>query len=149
MSPRITTVVAALVTLGVALAIALGDLQPRHMVFSAMRSLFKSPSQASGQAQANSYQDTFVTSLRDAGGKRFVRVALVIEFDDGADRQEVQRQSTRLHEAMLLRVADCSGAELTGSEGVARGKQLVLEAMKSTSPLVTPRAVYFNEFFVE
>lgn len=149
MSPRLTTAVAALVALGVALALVVGNVQPRHMVINAMHSLFKTPSPAGSQAQANSYQDTFVTSLRDAGGKRFVRVALVIEFDDGADQQEVQRQSTRLHEAMLLKVADCSGAELTGSEGVARGKQLVLEAMKSTSPLVRPRAVYFNEFFVE
>ena len=92
---------------------------------------------------------TVTVNLADAAGNRYLKVGMEVEVSAADAVRDIQAQSARIRDAIIILLSSKSYAELSSSEGKMQLKNEV--ASRLTQILGTPRVVrvYFTDFVVQ
>lgn len=92
---------------------------------------------------------TVMVNLADAAGDRYLKVGMEVEVSAADAVRDIQAQSARIRDAIIILLSSKSYAELSSSEGKMLLKNEV--ASRLNQILGTPRVVrvYFTDFVVQ
>lgn len=92
---------------------------------------------------------TVMVNLSDAAGDRYLKVGMEVEVSAADAVRDIQAQSARIRDAIIILLSSKSYAELSSSEGKMLLKNEV--ASRLNQILGTPRVVrvYFTDFVVQ
>ena len=92
---------------------------------------------------------TVTVNLADAAGDRYLKVGMEVEVSAADAVRDIQAQSARIRDAIIILLSSKSYAELSSSEGKMLLKNEV--ASRLNQILGTPRVVrvYFTDFVVQ
>ncbi|SMP50360.1 flagellar basal body-associated FliL family protein [Desulfonatronum lacustre] len=93
--------------------------------------------------------DTFVVNLADPLGRRFLRMTLDVEVLNRAAIADVQRNNSRIRDAVILLLAGKSFADLASMEGKITLKNQIVERLNQIVGGGRVTNVYFTEFVVQ
>lgn len=92
---------------------------------------------------------TVMVNLADAAGDRYLKVGMEVEVSSSDAVRDIQAQSTRIRDAIIILLSSKSYAELSTTEGKMQLKNEV--AARLNQILGTPRVVrvYYTDFVVQ
>jgi flagellar protein FliL len=93
--------------------------------------------------------DPFVVNLADPLGRRFLRMTLDVEVLNRAAITDVQRNNSRIRDAVILLLAGKSFADLASMEGKITLKNQIVERLNQILGGGRVTNVYFTEFVVQ
>lgn len=93
--------------------------------------------------------DPFVVNLADPLGRRFLRMTLDVEVLNRQAIAEVQRNNSRIRDAVILLLAGKSFADLASMEGKITLKNQIVERLNQIVGGGRVTNVYFTEFVVQ
>ncbi|WP_031386749.1 flagellar basal body-associated FliL family protein [Desulfonatronum thiodismutans] len=93
--------------------------------------------------------DPFVVNLADPLGRRFLRMTLDVEVLNRAAIADVQRNNSRIRDAVILLLAGKSFADLASMEGKITLKNQIVERLNQIVGGGRVTNVYFTEFVVQ
>ena len=93
--------------------------------------------------------DPFVVNLADPLGRRFLRMTLDVEVLNRPAIADVQRNSSRIRDAVILLLAGKSFADLASMEGKITLKNQIVERLNQIVGGGKVTNVYFTEFVVQ
>lgn len=93
--------------------------------------------------------EPFVVNLADPLGRRFLRMTLDVEVLNRAAIADVQRNNSRIRDAVILLLAGKSFADLASMEGKITLKNQIVERLNQIVGGGRVTNVYFTEFVVQ
>ncbi len=93
--------------------------------------------------------DPFVVNLADPLGRRFLRMTLDVEVLNRAAIADVQRNNSRIRDAVILLLAGKSFTDLASMEGKITLKNQIVERLNQIVGGGRVTNVYFTEFVVQ
>jgi len=93
---------------------------------------------------------TFVVNLADAGGRRYLKLTLDVEVKNAAAVAEVQKNMSKIRDAILLLLSSKQRDDLTSMEGKITLRREIAERINQSlggEPKVV--RVYFTEFVIQ
>lgn len=93
--------------------------------------------------------EPFVVNLADPLGRRFLRMTLDVEVLNRAVVADVQRNNSRIRDAVILLLAGKSFADLASMEGKITLKNQIVERLNQIVGGGRVTNVYFTEFVVQ
>ncbi|PTN32013.1 flagellar basal body-associated protein FliL [Desulfonatronum sp. SC1] len=93
--------------------------------------------------------EPFVVNLADPLGRRFLRMTLDVEVLNRAVIADVQRNNSRIRDAVILLLAGKSFADLASMEGKITLKNQIVERLNQIVGGGRVTNVYFTEFVVQ
>ena len=93
--------------------------------------------------------DPFVVNLNEAGGKRYLKSKIEIEFVDDAIRVELTDRLPQLRDTILLHLSSKSLEEIQNVDGKIELKNALLERINQVLKRGKIRNLYFTQFVIQ
>ena len=93
--------------------------------------------------------DPFVVNLNEAGGKRYLKSKLEIEFVDDAVRVELTNRLPQLRDIVLLHLSSKSLEEIQNVDGKIELKNALIKRINQVLKQGKIRNLYFTQFVIQ
>ncbi|MCP4579109.1 MAG: flagellar basal body protein FliL [Deltaproteobacteria bacterium] len=92
---------------------------------------------------------TFVVNLADAGGKRYLRLGMVLELDDVALASEIEEKLPQVRDKILMLLPSKTFDDIKTFEGKMMLKKEIMNRLNSLLKEGKVNNLYFEEFVVQ
>lgn len=93
--------------------------------------------------------DTMIVNLADHGGKRYLRVTMVLELSDPEALASIESRLPQVRDAILMILPTKNYDDISTSEGKVALRSQVMEKINSLMTTGRVNNIYFTEFVVQ